>query len=397
MTDFENLRTASLYINNQLLSRGLLRDGRSIDFASPGDHDYELPDTMARIMAVVNDLILRRDRDAEHRESLSTALRTLRADSLRQSDNITRLHERYTEAQRKVNIAEAEEASLKAQLKAAEASIHKLKDEAARTKKLVAETRAACANEVRKRDRHIESLKKAVTDAGRARGERKSAGIMTIQVTGEFGRDDAVSSAAASTMDDGYDLRQETNSFLAQLAKGLSEENETLLALVHKTNSSLKHMSGWDKSDDDGVKGGAATTKGDGHAIALPGNAEDLATDMDSVLGHLRTMLTNPSFVPLEEVVVREEEIFRLRDGWEKMETRWREAVHLIDSWRRRMAADGRPVDMEELKMGLRLSPIRLRNVQDTAQAEAFKLPTLREEEDEEEDKEEEAEEEAEE
>lgn len=61
MIDVENLRTASLYINNQLLSRGLLRDGRSIDFARPGDDDYELADTMGRIMSVVNDLILRRD------------------------------------------------------------------------------------------------------------------------------------------------------------------------------------------------------------------------------------------------------------------------------------------------------------------------------------------------
>lgn len=61
MIDSENLRTASLYINNQLLSRGLLRDGRSIDFDRPGDNDHELADTMGRIMSVVNDLILRRD------------------------------------------------------------------------------------------------------------------------------------------------------------------------------------------------------------------------------------------------------------------------------------------------------------------------------------------------
>lgn len=61
MIDFDNLRTASLYINNQLLSRGLLRDGRGIDFADPGDTDYDLADTMGRIISVVNDLILRRD------------------------------------------------------------------------------------------------------------------------------------------------------------------------------------------------------------------------------------------------------------------------------------------------------------------------------------------------
>lgn len=61
MVESENLRTASLYINNQLLSRGLIRDGQSIDFANPGSSSAELAGTMGRIMSVVNDLILRRD------------------------------------------------------------------------------------------------------------------------------------------------------------------------------------------------------------------------------------------------------------------------------------------------------------------------------------------------
>lgn len=60
MIDEENLRTASLYINNQLLSRGLLRDGQNIDFADP-ETDDGLQGTMGKIMGVVNDLILRRD------------------------------------------------------------------------------------------------------------------------------------------------------------------------------------------------------------------------------------------------------------------------------------------------------------------------------------------------
>ena len=63
MIDSENLRTASLYINNQLLSRGLLRDGQSIDFADPsrGCGDGGVEATMGKVMSVVNDLILRRD------------------------------------------------------------------------------------------------------------------------------------------------------------------------------------------------------------------------------------------------------------------------------------------------------------------------------------------------
>jgi hypothetical protein len=61
MIDTDNLRTASLYLNNQLLSRGLLRDGQAIDFADPAHDGVDAAATMGRIMSVVNDLILRRD------------------------------------------------------------------------------------------------------------------------------------------------------------------------------------------------------------------------------------------------------------------------------------------------------------------------------------------------
>lgn len=147
-------------------------------------------------------------------------------------------------------------------------------------------------------------------------------------------------------------------------------------------------MSGWDKA-----QGSASTSSSDGNAVVMITNPEDLAADIDGVLGHLREMLTNPSFVPLEEVVIREEEIFRLRHGWEKMEERWREAVHLIDGWRQRMVANGQPVDMEDLTMGLRLSPVRVQNVDETAHNDVFKLSTLQEEDEEEEGEEEEGEE----
>lgn len=61
MIDTDNLRTASLYINNQLLSRGLLRDGQSIDFAGAAFDGHDAAATMGRIVSVLNDLILRRD------------------------------------------------------------------------------------------------------------------------------------------------------------------------------------------------------------------------------------------------------------------------------------------------------------------------------------------------
>jgi hypothetical protein len=295
---------------------------------------------------------------------------------LRQANDIQRLQEKYSDAQRKVGLSEAAEAALRTNLKTAEATVHRLKEEAARTKTLVAQTRASCANEVRKRDRQIEGLKKAVTEAGRARGAGRSTGITSINVVGDTGSD----AEHGGPMDDNdnehsHDLRTETNAFLAELAKGLSEENEGLLQLVRNTTEHLKEMSGWD------VANGNPMENGDGHVMVLAAHPDDMSHEVNAVLDHLRTILTNPSFVPIEEVVVREDEIHRLRDGWEKMETRWKEAVHLIDGWRKRMQASGRPVNVEELKMGLRLSPVKVRNVEETSHGYALRLAAVLEDE----------------
>ncbi|ORY59608.1 Afadin and alpha-actinin-binding-domain-containing protein [Pseudomassariella vexata] len=370
MIESDNLRTASLYINNQLLSRGLLRDGQNIDFAAPETDPAGLQVTMGRVMSVVNDLILRRDRDAAQRESLSRSLLSLRADAQRQATEATRRNDKLAETQRKLDGAEATERALRTQLKTTETTVHKLKDEMAKMRVLVAQSRAACATEVRKRDRQIDGLKKAVSDAGRVRGGGKNSNVVAISVTGDSGTEGSGDGVArGGTEEDGYSLRLETNEFLTELARGLSEENSVLLDLMRRTVDSLREMSGLEAALDESAR----TSKG-GDAILPPPQrgAEELAIEMEGIMEHLRTILTNPSFVPIEEVEVREVEIQRLRVGWERMEARWKDAVHMIDGWRKRMASGGTSVNMEELSMGLRLSPVRIRNVVETIENEEF-------------------------
>lgn len=86
-----------------------------------------------------------------------------------------------------------------------------------------------------------------------------------------------------------------------------------------------------------------------------PPSYEALATSTDEVLEHLRGLLTNPSFVPIEEVEIREDEIQRLREGWEKMAARWKEAVALMDGWKKRMVDTGDTINLDDLRMGLNL------------------------------------------
>lgn len=306
-------------------------------------------------------------RDATQRETLGNTLLSLRADAQRQTTETSRLFERLADTQRKLDGAESTENVLRGQLKATEATAHRLKDDMAKMKTLVAQSRAACANEVRKRDRQIDSLKKAVVDAGRVRGDRRNRDVVSITVVGDTGaeaRGDGV--GRGGTEDDGYSLRMETNEFLTELARGLSEENSTLLGLMRRTVDQLREMSGLERVLDEPTKAGH-----DGSDSILlaspPRGADELADEMEGIMEHLRTILTNPSFVPIEEVEVRETEIIRLRVGWERMEARWKDAVHMIEGWRKRMASSGKSVDLEELQMGLNLSPVRVSHVEETS------------------------------
>ncbi|QPG97322.1 hypothetical protein C2857_006144 [Epichloe festucae Fl1] len=359
MIDTDNLRTASLYINNQLLSRGLLRDGDYIDFAGTRRSEEEDAEVSGRIISVLNDLILRRDRDAEHRESLSTSMRAMRAENLKLIADLTRSNDKYTEAQRRADLATRAESALKTQLKSAEANARALKEEVARMRTLVAQSRSCCATEIRRRDRQIDTLKRQLGEAGRSRGTRANPALTTITVTGDIGNEKDNTTTISNSSHYDSELRSETNTTLANLARHLTEENDIMLGVMQQTMAQLRDMSGW-----------VADTKEDEEVRKRP-TCEEMAAELDSILDHMRTILTNPSFVPIEEVVTREEEINRLKTGWVKMETRWKDAVHLMDGWRKRMASSGKPVCDEDLQMGMRLSPVRIKDLDETRVAVA--------------------------
>jgi hypothetical protein len=264
-----------------------------------------------------------------------------------------------------VGLAEAAERAFKQQIRGAEQAARGLKEEMGRMRILVNQTRNQCANEVRKRERVIEGMKKHVGEGGRARGSGKAVGVVTINVTAGVGGEITKAGESVGTDDANYDLRMETNEFLTELARGLSEENENIGGLLRRTVDTLRTLSGCEKDHEGNM------------VVQMEAGYENLAAEMDFVIDHLRTLLTNPSFVPLEEVEVREEEIIRLREGWEKMESRWREAVQMLDGWRKRMARSGQTVNLEELKMGLKLSPLKPKEDENV---HPFQLSTLMEE-----------------
>ena len=66
--DKSNLKTASTYVNNLLLARGLLRDGKPVDFVRATSKSEKSekgradgPTATGQILNLVHDLVLRHD------------------------------------------------------------------------------------------------------------------------------------------------------------------------------------------------------------------------------------------------------------------------------------------------------------------------------------------------
>ncbi|KAK0653967.1 hypothetical protein DIS24_g5619 [Lasiodiplodia hormozganensis] len=354
--DPQSLKSASSYLNNLLLARGLLRNGKPIEFAHPSKGEGGKQETMAQIINLVHDLILRRDREQEQRDSLSQTLRAVRAENQQAASTLDRLTQRSEDLQRQLSLAQSSERSAKTALRSAESSARSLREEMVRLKATVQQVRTACANDVRKRDVQIQRLKSHLTAQQRGNKTGLVGASITITpgsmstVPASMGRDDDM----PSLEDAEYSLRQETTEFLTQLSQSLSDENDNLIGLVRSTLATLRELQGMPEL---GHNEESAHVDGDypdtTMAHALPTSYEALATDMDHVLEHLRSLLTNPNFVPISEVESREDEIMKLRDGWEKMESRWRDVVTMMQGWRQRMMDGGDTITLDELRMGL--------------------------------------------
>ncbi|KAF2456794.1 Afadin and alpha-actinin-binding-domain-containing protein [Lineolata rhizophorae] len=362
--DSGSLKTASAYLNNLLLARGLLRNGVPIEFAHPSRGDGGREATMAGIINLVHDLILRRDREQEKQEGLAQTLRSLRADASRNTLALERSRARNDELSRQLSLAQSQERSVRAALRSAESSARALRDEMARLKTTVNQVRASCANDIRKRDIQIQRLKSHLT--AQQRGNR--AGLVGASITITPSASVAITSASTrdgdgiDVEDSEYSLKQETTEFLTQLSQSLSDENDNLIGLIRRSLATLKELQGLPESVFG--PGDSAEDQESNHAApnaemlhVLPSSYDSLAVDMDGVLEILRLLLTNPSFVPLEEVEVREEEINRLRDACERMQARWKEALMLMEGWRRRLLEGGDTVNLDELKIGLGQCP----------------------------------------
>ncbi|EEP77287.1 hypothetical protein UREG_02136 [Uncinocarpus reesii 1704] len=350
-----NLEAASDYINNLLLARGLLRNGKRIEFAEPARAPDGIGGTMTTVINLVHDLIMRRDREAEQHENLAGTIRSLRNTEAKQTLEVERLETRMEELSRALALTEGQERAFKVNIREAEGTIRILKEQVQRMKSTVQQIRAQYTTDIRKRDLEMQKLKARLTE--RTRGKRDGPGVTTITITPPPKATNQKSTEGGQGLDTpGYSLRQETTEFLTQLCQSLSDENDGLIRLAQDSITTLKELQGLTEPGVNEVSMAADAAELETDPLSGPVPPyETLSAEMSYVLEQLRSLLTNPSFVSLEEVEIRDSEISRLRDGWEKMEARWKEAVAMMDNWHRRMAGGGDGVNIDELKLGMTL------------------------------------------
>lgn len=385
--DPSKLQTASTYINNLLLARGLLRSGTPIEFAqlastadktnkTSTDKSTTTTSTTtntaaAEIINLVHDLILRRDRDQDHTESLAHTLHTLRSDSSALTSQVSRLKSENADLTRQLSLSQAAARAAQVAAHTADAAARTLREEVARVKTVLAQVRTQCANDVRKRDVQIQKLKGHLEARQRGGNKNGAVGASITIVPGMTGRANVGSdgrgsaNSVPSLEDTEYSLRQESTEFLTQLSQSLSDENDALISLVRGALGTLKELQGLPHNRMEQARYGGSHVSSKGR-YGRPDEAgaeqmvqsvavsyQSLSVDLEGVLQSLTDLLTNPSFAPVEEVHIREEEIQRLKEGWEKMESRWTEAVVMMQGWQKRMLSGGDTVNLDELKQGL--------------------------------------------
>lgn len=272
-----------------------------------------------------------------------------------------KLKTKTAELSRSVALAEAQERALKTNMSSAEATIRGLKEQLQRMKTSVQQVRAQCANDIRKRDLELQKLKTHLAD--RQRGKREGLGVTTININWAPDKmfKNRSHGGGEGVNEPGYSLKQETTEFLTELCQNLSNENDSLILLVRSTVDTLTELQGLPLTVEEMQPATGSTRLSqnkscNGPVNALPTSYEQLSSRMETVLDHLKTLLTNPSFVSLEEVEIRDEEIKRLREGWEKMETRWTQAVTMMDGWHKRISDGGDSVQVDELRLGMELN-----------------------------------------
>ncbi|KAF3907757.1 hypothetical protein AA313_de0209693 [Arthrobotrys entomopaga] len=320
----KDIYTASQYLNNLLAARGLLKGGHKIAFDNPTADE----NTPTRIINLVHDLVRRRDRDGEQKETLAMGMKTLKESENKANASADRYKSRCEELERRCATLQGQERVLNANVRSAEVTAKALKDETARLKVMVQQVRTQCANDIRKRDHQISKMKERLLEKSRGgRGNKQPISFPGVTLSGSASTTHFSGSINSEVARTDHTLTDDTTAFLTTLSQNLADENDTLVSMIKSTITTLKAISGMDTDVDQE----AELEEGDRNVITNDVSYTALSNEVDEVLEHLKDMLNQPNYVPLEDLDIRDREIERLRTQLQGTLEAWKNAIALVD------------------------------------------------------------------
>ncbi|KAL7271254.1 hypothetical protein RUND412_005999 [Rhizina undulata] len=251
-----------------------------------------------------------------------------------------RLKAENAELERKNSMLEARNRGFNSTLRTAECSAKSLRDETNRVKALLHQVRTQYANDIRRRDLQIQKMRERLSD--NRRGTKPPMSQITITGGGATGTgagtglgNSLSSSRAPSAIDEDLiesgSLAQDTTDFLTTLSQSLADENDNLIALIRQCLSTLKAVQGL--PDEDHFGNEEDSDDAINPVTAPPISYEALSLELESVMYSLKDLMSQPNYVPVEELAERDAEIARLHQKNEALEEEWRKAIDLVDGW----------------------------------------------------------------
>ncbi|KAI5810516.1 Afadin and alpha-actinin-binding-domain-containing protein, partial [Pyronema omphalodes] len=322
--DSGDLKAASNYVNNQLASRGLLRDS-PIDFAKP-HRDNDVP---KRIINLVHELVQRRDKDAEQRENLALTIRTLKAAEAKHNATIDSLQIKISDLERKNSNLEAQVRTSNTHVRTAEASAKSLRTETLRVKTQLAQVRTQSANDLRKRDTEIHKLQKRLREGFGPRNQ-----FPRVEIMGGNPVAGKVQEPAQGEQD--HRLVYDTVEFLTTLSQNMADENDQIVGLMRRALSTLKGLAGipdMNHNLDTIAEEDEESEEIVNPVQTAPADYDTLEQDLMQTVNILQDMLERPDYVPIEELEERDAEISQLRQTNDVLYEEWRKALNLVEEW----------------------------------------------------------------
>ncbi|KAK6520348.1 hypothetical protein TWF506_000621 [Arthrobotrys conoides] len=196
---------------------------------------------------------------------------------------------------------------------------------------MVQQVRTQHANEIRKRDHQISKMKERLLEKSRGwRGNKQPISFPGVTISGTSSTTHLGGSVGSENLVPGgtdVALTDDTTAILTTLSQNLADENDTLVSMIKSTVTTLKAISGMDTEVDQE----AELEEGERNVIANDVSYASLSNDMDEVLEHLKEMLNQPNYVPLEDLDARDREIERLGLQLRGTLEAWKNAIALVD------------------------------------------------------------------